>query len=92
MSALANYSLLGKPGLLDGLLLFCFFVLFFFQIILYLLLFHVDFFIHFFIEGQLLYGILLFSVKPHPESAIVYIYPLPFEPPSHLPPYPTPLG
>ena len=32
-------------------------------------------------------------VKPQHESAIgIYIYSLPFEPPSHLPPHPTPLG
>ena len=37
--------------------------------------------------------ILLFSVKPQHESAIgIYIYSLPFEPPSHLLPHPTPLG
>ena len=35
----------------------------------------------------------LFSVEPQHESAIgVYIHPLPFEPPSPLPPHPTPLG
>ena len=47
------------------------------------------FLIYFFIEGYLLYRILLFSVKPQHESAIVYIYPLPFKPPSRLPPHPT---
>ena len=36
------------------------------------------------------YRILLFSVKPQHESVIGYIYPLPFEPPSSLPPHPTP--
>ena len=50
------------------------------------------FFIYlFFIEGQLLYRIFLFSVKPQRESAIgIHISP-PFEPPSHLLPHPTPL-
>ena len=40
----------------------------------------------------MLYRILLFSVKPQHESAQVYIYPLPFETPYHLPPHSTPLG
>ena len=39
----------------------------------------------------MLYRILLFSVKPQYESALVYIYPLLFETSSHLPPHPTPL-
>jgi len=45
----------------------------------------------FLIEGQLLYGILLFSVKPQHESTIGIHISLPFETPSHLPPHPTPL-
>ena len=49
--------------------------------------FFVNFF-YFSFEQTLLYRILLFSIKPQHESAIgIYIYPLPFEPPSH----PTPL-
>ena len=36
--------------------------------------------------------ILLFSVKPQQESATGIHISLPFEPPSHLPPHPTPLG
>ena len=47
------------------------------------------FLIYFFIE--LLYRILLFSVKPQHESAIGIHISLPFEPPSHLPPRLTPL-
>ena len=35
---------------------------------------------------------LLFSVKPQHESAIGIDISLPFEPPSYLPPHPTPLG
>jgi len=50
------------------------------------------FYLFILIECKLLYRILLFSVKPQHESAIGIIYPLPFEPPSHLPPQPTPLG
>ena len=48
--------------------------------------------IYFFIEGYLLYRILLFSVKLQHESAIGIYISLPFETPSHLPPHPTPLG
>ena len=40
----------------------------------------------------MLYRPLLFSVKPQHESAQIYVYPLPSEPPSHLSSYPTPLG
>ena len=47
-------------------------------------------FIYFLIEGLLLYIILLFSVKP--QSAIRIHISLPFDPSSHLPPYPTPVG
>ena len=43
-------------------------------------------FIYFLIEGELLYRILLFSVRPQHESSIGIIYPLPFElPPISLP-------
>ena len=55
------------------------------------------FFNSFFIEGKLLYRILLFPVILQSESTIgvyiyIYIYPLPFETSSHLSPHPTPLG
>ena len=50
------------------------------------------FFNLFFIEGQLLYRILLLSVTPQRESAIGTHVSPPFEPPIHLPPHPTPLG
>ena len=43
-------------------------------------------------EGQLLYRILLFSVKRQHESAIGIHMSRTLEPPSHLPPHPTPLG
>ena len=45
----------------------------------------------FFIEGQLLYRILLFSVKPQHELAIGILI-SPVEAPSHLPPHSIPLG
>ena len=44
----------------------------------------------FFFEGLLLYRILLFSVKSQHESAIGIPLSPPSEPPSHLPPQPTP--
>ena len=54
--------------------------------------FHLCIFNLFFIEAQLLYRILLFSVKPWHESSIGIHISLPFEPPSHLTPYPLPLS
>ena len=45
------------------------------------------FIIYILIKGDLLYRILLFSVKHQHESAIG----IPMSPPSHLPPHPTPL-
>ena len=46
----------------------------------------------FFIEGKLLYRILVPSVKPQYESGIGLHVSLPFEAPSHLLPHPSPLG
>ena len=46
----------------------------------------------FLIGGHLLYSIVLASAIHQHESAMSYTYAPSLEPPTHLPPYPTPQG